>query len=80
MASLAQKVARSTPELRAAFEYGFEEILSARGGDREEAIFRTAAMIGGVILARAVQNARLSDEILKSVRQELSSSCSRESE
>jgi TetR/AcrR family transcriptional repressor of nem operon len=71
MASLAQEVARSTPELKAAFERGFEEILSARGEGREEAIFRTAAMIGGVILARAVQDPRLSDEILKSVRQKL---------
>lgn len=45
--------------------------LSARGGDRKEAIFQAAAMIGGVVLARAVQDPRLSDEILKSVRQEL---------
>jgi hypothetical protein len=28
-------------------------------------------MIGGVVLARAVQDHRLSDEILKSVRQKL---------
>src|SRR5215467_14535673 len=34
MAALAQEVARSTPELKAAFEEGFEEILSARDGDR----------------------------------------------
>ena len=32
MAALAQEVARSTPELKAAFERGFEEILSAIGG------------------------------------------------
>src|ERR1700757_1869117 len=31
MAALAQEVARSTPELKAAFEKGFEEILSAQG-------------------------------------------------
>jgi TetR/AcrR family transcriptional regulator, transcriptional repressor for nem operon len=72
MASLAQEVARSTPELRAAFERGFEEILSATGGDRKEAIFQSAAMIGGVVLARAVRDARLSDEILESLRQKLS--------
>jgi TetR/AcrR family transcriptional regulator, transcriptional repressor for nem operon len=71
MAALAQEVARSTPELRAAFERGFEEILSATGGDRKEAVFQTAALIGGVVLARAVQDPRLSDEILESVRQEL---------
>ena len=69
MAALAQEVARSTPELRAAFERGLEEILSGQGGDRKEAIFQTAALLGGVVLARAVQNARLSDEILESVRQ-----------
>ena len=71
MAALAQEVARSTPEVRAALEQGLQEILSARGGDRKEAIFREAAMIGGVVLARAVQDARFSDEILRSIRQKL---------
>jgi TetR/AcrR family transcriptional regulator, transcriptional repressor for nem operon len=71
MAALGQEVARSTPEIRAAFEQGLEDILSAHGGDRKEAIFRTAAVLGGVVLARAVQDSRLSDEILKSVRQKL---------
>ena len=69
MAALGQEVARSTPELRAAFERGFEEILAAKGGDRKEAIFQTAALLGGVVLARAVQDRRLSEEILESVRQ-----------
>ncbi len=72
MAALAQEVARSTPELKAAFENGFEEILSAQGGDRKESIFQTAALLGGVALARAVQNPRLSDEILEIVRQKVS--------
>jgi len=71
MAALAQEVARSTPELKAAFEQGLEEILPAIGGERKEAIFQAAAMIGGVVLARAVQDPRLSDEILESVRQKL---------
>ena len=71
MAALGPEVARSAPELKAAFEQGLEDILSARGGDRHEAILRTAAMIGGVVLARAVQDPGLSDEILKSVRQKL---------
>jgi TetR/AcrR family transcriptional regulator, transcriptional repressor for nem operon len=71
MAALAQEVARSTPELRAAFEHGLESILSTEGGDRKEAIFLVAAMIGGVVLARAVQDPRFSDEILTSVRQKL---------
>jgi TetR/AcrR family transcriptional repressor of nem operon len=71
MAALAQEVARSTPELKAAFEQGLENMLSAEGGDRKRAILQVAAMMGGVVLARAVQDPRLSDEILRSVRQEL---------
>ena len=71
MAALAQEVARSTPELKAAFEQGLDRIFSARGGDRKQAIFRVAAMVGGVVLARVVEDRRLSDEILNSVRQNL---------
>ncbi len=71
MAALAEEVARSTPDLKAAFERGLENMLSAEGGDRKEAIFLLAAMIGGVVLARAVHNPRLSEEILRSVRQKL---------
>jgi TetR/AcrR family transcriptional repressor of nem operon len=71
MAALAQEVARSTPELKTAFEQGLENILSADGADRKEAIFHVAAMLGGVVLARAVQDPPLSDEILSSVRQKL---------
>ena len=70
-AALAQETARSTPELKAAFEQGLENILSTKRGGREEAIFQTMAMIGGVVPARAVQDHRLSDEILKNVRQKL---------
>jgi TetR/AcrR family transcriptional repressor of nem operon len=72
MAALGPEVARSTPELKAAFERGLEEILSAGGGKREEAIFQTAALIGGVVLARAVQNPKLAGEILESVRRKVS--------
>jgi len=71
MAALAQEVARSTPEIKAALEQGFEEILSVRSRDRKEAIFRAAAMVGGVVLARAVKDPRFSEEILRSVRQKL---------
>ena len=59
------------PELKVAFERGLEDILSASGGDRNEAIFQTAAKIGAIVLARAVQDARLSDQILRRVRQKL---------
>ena len=71
MAALAQEVARSTPEVKAAFERGLEEIVAAGGLDRKEAIFQTAALLGGVVLARAVNDPRLSDEILESVRQKV---------
>jgi TetR/AcrR family transcriptional repressor of nem operon len=71
MAALAQEVARSTPELKAAFERGFEEILTAKGGDRKQAIFQTAVLLGGVVLARAVQTPRLSEEILDSVHEKV---------
>lgn len=72
MAALSQEVARSTPEIKTAFEVGLKEILSAESEDPSEAIFRTAAMVGGVVLARAVENQELSEKILKSVRQKLS--------
>jgi TetR/AcrR family transcriptional regulator, transcriptional repressor for nem operon len=71
MAALGQEIARSAPEVKAAFERGFEEILAARGGERKEAIFLTAALVGGVVLARAVKSEQLSDEILGSVRQKI---------
>ena len=71
MASLAQEVARSAPEIKQAFAAGLEDILAAKGVDRKEAIFQTAALVGGVALARAVEDERLSNEILQSVRQKI---------
>ena len=68
MAALAQEVARSAPELKTAFERGLQELLSVHTRDRKQAIFQAAALVGGVVLARAVQDPRLSDEILESVR------------
>jgi TetR/AcrR family transcriptional repressor of nem operon len=71
MAALAQEVGRSTPELKAAFERGFKESISAAGGEQKETIFQKAALLGGIVLARAVQDPQFSDEILESVRQKL---------
>lgn len=71
MAALGPEIARSTPELKAAFERGLEEILAARGGERREGIFRTAALLGGIVLARAVRDQKFSDEILESVRRKI---------
>jgi TetR/AcrR family transcriptional repressor of nem operon len=72
MAALGQEIARSTTEMKTVFEQGLEEILTAQGGDRKEVIFQTAATLGGVVLARAVQDSGLSDEILEAVRRRLS--------
>ena len=66
------KSSKDERQLKATFEQGLEEILSARGADRKEAIFRAAAMVSGVVLARAVQDPRFSEEVLTSVRQKLS--------
>lgn len=71
MAALSQEVARSGPELKAVFERGVEEILCEMGGDQKDAIFRMAAMLGSVVLARAVRDRRFSDEILETVREKL---------
>jgi TetR/AcrR family transcriptional regulator, transcriptional repressor for nem operon len=71
MAALGQEIARSAPEVKAAFERGLEEILAAGGGERKEGIFQTAALLGGVVLARAVKSQQLSDEILRAVRQKI---------
>jgi TetR/AcrR family transcriptional regulator, transcriptional repressor for nem operon len=71
MATLGQEIARATPEVKAAFERGLEEIFAAGGAERKEAIFQTAALIGAVVLARAVKSESFSDEILKAVRQKI---------
>ena len=72
MAALAQEVARSTPELKQAFQQGLEDILREGGKGRKEIIFETAALLGGIVLARAVRDPGLSDEILESVRRKIS--------
>jgi hypothetical protein len=40
----------------------------ASDGDRKESFVLTAALLGGAVLARAVEDPRLSDKILESVR------------
>jgi TetR/AcrR family transcriptional regulator, transcriptional repressor for nem operon len=52
MVALAQEVVRSTPELKAAYERGFEEIRAARGGDRKETIFQSATIHASADLQR----------------------------
>lgn len=72
MAALGQEVARSSPDVKEAFEQGLRKILSVDGRERKETIFETAALLGGIVLARAVQDSKLSDEILESVRRKIS--------
>jgi hypothetical protein len=43
-------------------------LIEAGGGDRKEAILQTAASLGSVVLARAVHDSTLNNEILESVR------------
>lgn len=56
MAALAQEVTRSTPELKNTFEKGLEKILAEGGQERRETIFETAALLAGIVLARAVRD------------------------
>lgn len=46
-----------------------------RGAERDQAILMTAALLGAVILARAVDDEDLSDEILAATRRRLLSDC-----
>jgi TetR/AcrR family transcriptional regulator, transcriptional repressor for nem operon len=72
---LAVDVARN-PVARGAFTRGLKEILAVSGksstgtkdGARGEAIRLVAQLLGAMILARAVDDSELSDEILEQTR------------
>ncbi|WP_230772026.1 TetR/AcrR family transcriptional regulator [Sphingomonas sp. Leaf4] len=77
MASLAGLMRHQTPDARAAMARGLDAHLDrfaqALPGDddaarRRAAIGRWAAMVGAVVLARAVDDAALSDELLRETR------------
>jgi TetR/AcrR family transcriptional regulator, transcriptional repressor for nem operon len=79
MAALASDVARS-PAAKVSFTKRFKDILSAlsakftsarKNDARAEAIKLVATIVGGMILARAVDDAALSDEILAQLRAHL---------
>jgi hypothetical protein len=54
------------------FTYGGENVLNpCSNAALSSAIFQTAAKIGAIVLARAVQDTGFSDEILRSVRKKL---------
>jgi TetR/AcrR family transcriptional repressor of nem operon len=81
LAALGADVARQDKRVRSAFTAGLEpflELLSdiipgrSRAVRRRKAIATTAAMIGALILARAVDDPALSDEILAATSLDLS--------
>lgn len=80
LAALAADVARSgTPALRRIFTQGLEALLGrltallpgrSKAARRRKALAKAAAMIGALILARAADDAALSEELLAAVREE----------
>jgi TetR/AcrR family transcriptional repressor of nem operon len=70
--ALGPDAARKGGDLAGAFRQGFAEladILAAEGRmDRPAALARMAQMVGALVLARAVDDAALSDEILQAAR------------
>lgn len=80
-AALATDVARSDdPKLRRAFTAGIRDMIEAltRAGAqhrakarRRRAIAQVAAMIGALVVARAIDDEALSDEVLTATRQEI---------
>ena len=75
VAALGADAARLAPPVRAAMTQGgasqIDLMSSLQGGARAKAIADYAAMVGALVLARAVDDADLSDEILKTVRASL---------
>jgi TetR/AcrR family transcriptional repressor of nem operon len=79
VAALGSELAREDKDMKAIFAEGLEGFLArfaascaAKGrAARRQAIAAYAAMIGGLILARAVPDEQLSDEILAAVKAEL---------
>ncbi|MHA6766834.1 TetR/AcrR family transcriptional regulator [Sphingobium ummariense] len=71
LVALGPDSARRGGELAAAFRGGLEGlagILEQAGADRAEALARLAQMVGAMVLARAVDDAALSEEILQATR------------
>ena len=79
-AALSADAARSGESVRRAFAEGLEPLIDiiakavpgrSRAARRRKALAAMAALVGALMLARAVQDAPLSDEILDAARQEL---------
>lgn len=79
-ASLGSDAARSGAAVRAAFADGLESLLDilaqslpgkSKASRRRKALTTMAALVGALTLARAVEGAPLSDEMIDAVRREL---------
>jgi len=72
--SLAADVARQSGPVRKAFTQGVDAYVEALGGlagGRVQAIMTLSALVGAMVLARGVDDAALSDDILTTVREGL---------
>lgn len=76
MAALGPEVSRQAPEVRRAVTDRFTAMIdmlakfipgAAKAANRKKALAMFSAMVGAVVLARAVDDARLSEEILQAV-------------
>jgi TetR/AcrR family transcriptional repressor of nem operon len=85
VAALAAETSRQSPPARAAMTQGVERMIARIGdtapGDtaaarRRAAVGAVAAMVGAVILSRAVDDPNLSDELLAATREALSEAAS----
>ena len=81
MATLASDVARQAPSIRRAFTEGLRQLVelltaklpgSSQAGKRRSALAAWATLVGALMLARAVDDPELSDEILHAVSASLS--------
>jgi TetR/AcrR family transcriptional regulator, transcriptional repressor for nem operon len=70
MAALASEI-RNEPEIKSTFTAELKAIVEAMGDDRGETMVTVAAMVGAMVLARAVANEAFSKEILNKVRGKL---------
>ncbi|QGP78329.1 TetR/AcrR family transcriptional regulator [Sphingobium sp. CAP-1] len=71
--ALGPDAARRGGDLAGAFRQGFEELVgilqqAMPDGDRDAALARVAQMVGAMVLARGVDDAALSDEIMAAAR------------
>jgi TetR/AcrR family transcriptional repressor of nem operon len=80
IAALAPEMARQSEQVRSAFTTELDKVLGLLSGaldaadgssSRAEAIRTFSSLVGAILLARAVNDSKLSDEILAAVREKL---------